>query len=236
MAEILIVYTTLQGHTLRVAERVAESAADAGHRPTLARVEAAPALGPFDAVIVGAPVQAGAFAEPVVAFAKEHAADLGRVPTGLFFVCLTSAGDDGASRATVDGYLRAFQSDTHWRPDVIASFAGTLRHPHDSLLHRALMRDAAPGAPAREDPAARPGLHPLGRRRRLRRGVLAPPRAVDRTRSQFSSSSVNLKLGTNASMKRWTSGSAYASRLRRIDSSARSNSRLPAFASSMHLR
>lgn len=151
MAEILIVYTTLQGHTLRVAERVAESAADAGHRPTLARVDAAPALGPFDAVIVGAPVQAGAFAEPVVAFAKEHAADLGRVPTGLFFVCLTSAGDDGASRATVDGYLRAFQSDTHWRPDVIASFAGTLRHPHDSLLHRALMRDAAPGAPARED-------------------------------------------------------------------------------------
>jgi menaquinone-dependent protoporphyrinogen oxidase len=141
LAEILIVYATLQGHTLRVAERVAEHVAAAGHRPALTRVDAAPAPTGFDAAIVGAPVQAGHFAAAVVEYATAHATELARRPSGLFFVCLTAAQNDDASRATVDGYLRTFQRQTGWTPDVVASFAGALPTEPTTLLHRALMRD-----------------------------------------------------------------------------------------------
>jgi menaquinone-dependent protoporphyrinogen oxidase len=143
MAEVVIVYITLQGHTERVAERVAHDLLAAGHRATLANAGEAPELGGFDAAILGAPVQMGHVAAPVVAYARAHAAELQRMPSGFFSVSLTAAHDDDASRQAIDRYLRDFQNGTGWRPDVIASFAGALRFTQYSLLHRALMRQVA---------------------------------------------------------------------------------------------
>ncbi len=142
MAEILIVYASHQDPTLRIAERVAEHVARTGHRPTLTSVDAAPSPATFDGAIVGAPVRRGRFAAAIVKYAVAHAEELARRPSGLFFVCLTAAHDD-ASRATVDGYLRTFQSESGWRPDVIASFVGARPDAPTTLLHRALMRDVA---------------------------------------------------------------------------------------------
>jgi menaquinone-dependent protoporphyrinogen oxidase len=143
MPHVLIVYATHQGHTLRVAQRVADAVCAAGHTATVARVEEAPDVAAFDAAIVGAPVHMDRFPAHVVAYAKAHAADLRRVPSGFFSISLTAAQDDGASREAIDRYLRSFQADTGWHPDVIASFAGALPYTRFGLVHRALMRQVA---------------------------------------------------------------------------------------------
>ena len=143
MSHVLIVYATHQGHTLRVAQRVADAVRAAGHTATVARVEDAPAVASFDAAIIGAPVHLGHFSPPVVAYARAQAADLRRRPSGFFSISLTAAQHDGASRDAIDRYLRSFQADTDWRPDVIASFAGALPYTRFGLVHRALMRHVA---------------------------------------------------------------------------------------------
>jgi menaquinone-dependent protoporphyrinogen oxidase len=143
MSKVVIVYATQQGHTLRVAQRVADGICAAGHTASVARVEEAPDVGRFDAAIVGAPVHMGRFAPPVVAYAHAQAAALRNVPSGFFSISLTAAQDDGASRAAIDSYLRTFQEETGWRPDVIASFAGALPYTRFGLVHRAMMRQVA---------------------------------------------------------------------------------------------
>jgi menaquinone-dependent protoporphyrinogen oxidase len=143
MSKVVIVYATQQGHTLRVAQRVAEGIGAAGHTATVARVEEAPDVARFDAAIVGAPVHMGRFAGPVVAYAHDQSEALRHVPSGFFSISLTAAQADGASREAIDRFLRAFQADTGWRPDVIASFAGALPYTRFGLVHRALMRQVA---------------------------------------------------------------------------------------------
>jgi menaquinone-dependent protoporphyrinogen oxidase len=143
LSHVLVVYATHQGHTLRVAQRVADAVRAAGHEATVARVEEAPNVASFDGVIIGAPVHMGHFAPPVVAYAKAQAVQLRRRPSGFFSISLTAAQDGGASRDAIDRYLRSFQADTDWSPDVIASFAGALPYTRFGLLHRALMRQIA---------------------------------------------------------------------------------------------
>jgi menaquinone-dependent protoporphyrinogen oxidase len=143
LSHVLIVYATHQGHTLRVAQRVADAVRAAGHAATVTRVEDAPDVAGFDAAIVGAPVHMGHFSPQVVAYAKAQAAELRRRPSGFFSISLTAAQDGGASREAIDRYLRSFQADTDWRPDVIASFAGALPYTRFGLVHRALMRQIA---------------------------------------------------------------------------------------------
>jgi menaquinone-dependent protoporphyrinogen oxidase len=143
LSRVLIVYATHQGHTLRVAQRVAEAVGAADHAPTVARVEEAPDVAGFDAAVIGAPVHMGHFSPAVVTYAKSQAPYLGRMPSGFFSISLTAAQGGGASREAMDRYLRTFQRATDWHPDVIASFAGALPYTRFSLLHRALMRHVA---------------------------------------------------------------------------------------------
>ena len=142
MADVLIVYATVLGHTRRIAERVASELRALGHAPTVAACDAAPPMGDFAAVIVGAPVRSAAFLAPIDAYVRANAADLARRPSALYAVCSPDEHDDRTYRQAIDGYLRALQSATGWQPDVIASFAGVRTHPHLGLAAQVLGHEA----------------------------------------------------------------------------------------------
>lgn len=144
MAEVLIVYATELGHTRRIAEQVAAEMRSAGHRPAVANWDAAPDLGPYDAVIVGAPVRTNAFVAAIEDYARDHAADLGRRPSALFSVCAPDDHDDRACRDALDAYLRSLQHETGWHPDVIASFAGVRPYTHIGMAHHVLGSEGTP--------------------------------------------------------------------------------------------
>jgi len=149
MAEVLIVYATLLGHTRRIGERVAEALHAAGCAPVLADVDAAPALDGFDAAIVGAPVRSASFLATVERYVRVHAVDLARLPSGLYAVSSPDEHDDRAVRHELDRYIRELLGAARWHPDVIASFAGVRPYTHLGLAHQVLGSEAAqpqPGA------------------------------------------------------------------------------------------
>lgn len=141
MARILIVYATAEGHTARIAERIAWTIQDQGHS-----VEAHPAgsgrtnpdWATYDGVIVGASIHYGRHPGYLRAWVHEHRALLAARPCAFFSVSL-SAGGPGAKPKAAQRYLEAFLEQAGWRPRQAAAFAGALQYSKYGVFKRMLM-------------------------------------------------------------------------------------------------
>ena len=140
MARVLVLYATVDGHTARVAERVAARLKQAGETVDLRAIAQAPAsLEAADAVIVGGAIRYGHHPPALERWVRSHRAPLADKPNAFFSVCL-SAGGPGAKPLTAQGYLDAFRTRTGWAPRITASFAGALPYSRYGLFTRWMMR------------------------------------------------------------------------------------------------
>jgi menaquinone-dependent protoporphyrinogen oxidase len=143
MAKILILYSTTDGHTREIARRIAEQIAQAGHAPTRVDVQDPPAgftLAGFDAAIVGASIHMEKHQRRMIAFVRERAAELARLPGAFFSVCMTAAGTGERDRAHARAYIDRFVARTGWQPANTASFAGAVLYTRYGFLKRLVMR------------------------------------------------------------------------------------------------
>ena len=140
MARILVLFASIDGHTARVAQRVAERLEHSGHPVALRAVAEAPAqLDDSDAVIVGGAIRYGHHPRALEAWVRTHRAQLAGKPNAFFSVCL-SAGGPGARPDTARGYLDDFRTRTGWQPAIAASFAGALLYRRYNPFIRFMMR------------------------------------------------------------------------------------------------
>lgn len=140
---LLVVYQSLEGHTQRIAEHLAERLRAAGAVVTVATADGAPAPDRFDAVVAGDPIHAGQHTRDLTAWLTAHAAALTSVPLALFQVSLTSADRTPERQATAGGYVQALTEATGCEPDLVARFAGALAYTRYGRLKRAFMRRIA---------------------------------------------------------------------------------------------
>lgn len=127
MARVLIVHASREGHTVRVADGLAEALRAEGHEASLLPSLPFPGVGGSDGVIVAASVHRGRHPFPLVRAVRAHNQVLEHLPSAFLSVCLCAAASDPLRRAEADGYLRDFLERTGWRPDLSASIAGALR-------------------------------------------------------------------------------------------------------------
>lgn len=142
MARVLILYSSVDGQTRRIAGHVGGGLARAGHLVTLRSADAPAAvldIATSDAVIVGAAIRYGHHAPSLEALVREHRDILSARPNAFFSVCL-SAGGPGARPQAAKRYVDDFLRSTGWRPGQTASFAGALRYREYSLAIRSIIR------------------------------------------------------------------------------------------------
>ncbi|MEO5676833.1 MAG: flavodoxin domain-containing protein [Usitatibacter sp.] len=140
MARILVVYASIDGHTARVAARVAECLAQSGNAIMLRPVEDASARADdCDAAIVGGAIRYGHHPRALEAWVRANRAALAARPNAFFSVCL-SAGGPGAKPAAAQAYIDAFRKRTGWQPQSTASFAGALLYRKYNPFIRLMMR------------------------------------------------------------------------------------------------
>ena len=142
MARILVLYSSHDGQTRRIAARVAEVLDRAGHDAELCSAEAPDAgraIGASDGVIVGAAVRYGHFAPRLQALVKGRKQLLAALPSAFFAVCL-SAGGPGAKPGLARGYVDDLVRRTGWQPEDTAIFAGALRYREYNPFIRLMMR------------------------------------------------------------------------------------------------
>ena len=141
MARILIVYSTTDGHTLRICERLRELVEAQGHQVTLVPVAQAQdaELEPYDKIVVGASIRYGKHSPAVVDFMNRNAALLNHKP-GAFFSVNVVARKPEKNQPHTNPYVRKLLRRMDWHPRQVAVFAGKIDYPRYGFLDRLVIR------------------------------------------------------------------------------------------------
>ena len=141
MARILFAYSTVDGHTLEICERLKAIVEASGHSTSLVGLDdgGEPDLGGFDGVVVGASIRYGKHRPQVTAFIDRHAAYLEATPSAFFSVNAVARKPDKRTPET-NPYVRKFLQGIAWQPQTIEIFGGKIDYPRYSTFDRSMIR------------------------------------------------------------------------------------------------
>ena len=141
MARILIVYSTTDGHTREICERLRTVVEQQAHQVTLVPfAEVAEAdLESSDKVVVGASIRYGRHSPLLVQFIERHAQLLNRKSSAFFSVSVVARKPD-KNQPDTNPYVRKLLRRIRWRPGQVAVFAGKIDYPRYGFLDRLVIR------------------------------------------------------------------------------------------------
>ncbi|MBI1942986.1 MAG: menaquinone-dependent protoporphyrinogen IX dehydrogenase [Betaproteobacteria bacterium] len=141
MHSVLILYSTVDGLTLKICRRLEQIAAGAGHRVILADIQdhATFDASLFDTVVVGASIRYGHHRPIVAKYMRFNRAILQARRCAFFTVNIVARKPAKNSPAT-NPYMRRFLKGIGWRPSQLAVFAGKLDYPRYDFWDRNIIR------------------------------------------------------------------------------------------------
>jgi menaquinone-dependent protoporphyrinogen oxidase len=152
--DILIVFSTHDGQTEKIAHYLAARLRELGRRVDVMVATHPPAevdLGRYRVVMIGAPVRMGKYPRAVVNFVRAHREPLSLMPSAFFSVCLAIASKNESDRRAAEELPERFFRATGWRPSHVATFAGALRYRSYNWLIRFIMKRIAKSEGASTD-------------------------------------------------------------------------------------
>ena len=141
MKQILIVYSTTDGHTVKICSHMQAVIEQAGHTVTLTPIaEAGPtALEQADTVVIGASIRYGKHQPRVYEFIAEHESMLDARPNAFFTVNVVARKPEKNTPDT-NPYLLKFLGQISWKPKLLGVFAGRINYSMYGLLDRTMIR------------------------------------------------------------------------------------------------
>lgn len=141
MANILIAYSTTDGHTKRICERLEQVIEGQGHKVSLAFINDEPdlELDSFDTIVIGASIRYGKHHRNVYDFIRKNQIVLDSKPSAFFSVNVVARKADKGSPET-NPYLKKFLRQIRWKPSTLAVFAGKIDYPIYPFWDRQIIR------------------------------------------------------------------------------------------------
>jgi menaquinone-dependent protoporphyrinogen oxidase len=141
MARILLAYSTVDGHTQKICDRLRLCLERDGHAVTLASLSDAPFPGAdaFDKVVVGASIRYGKHRPEVYDFIRINQRSLDDRPSAFFSVNAV-ARKPGKDSPDANPYVKGFSRKTSWRPVLLAVFAGKIDYQRYAFFERQIIR------------------------------------------------------------------------------------------------
>lgn len=141
MANILINYSTTDGHTRSICERLKRVIEEQNHSVVVSWMSDDPdiSLEPFDKIIVGASIRYGKHQPQVFEFIRKNQATLESKPSAFFSVNVVARKPEKNTPET-NPYLQKFLKKIAWQPQHLAVFAGRLDYPKYSYIDRQMIR------------------------------------------------------------------------------------------------
>ena len=87
--KILVTYASRFGSTVGVAEAIGKSLAESGAQVDVFPMREVKDLSPYQAVVAGSAINAGAWLPEAMQFMQTHRAELNQKPFAAFLVCMT---------------------------------------------------------------------------------------------------------------------------------------------------
>lgn len=141
MARILIAYSTVDGHTRKISERLRAQLEALGHTVALHSIDAQQHPDPqgFDTVVIGASIRYGNHRPNVLAFIERYRRALETRPSAFFTVNVV-ARKPGKDTPEGNPYMRKFLRQCPWRPALLGVFAGKLDYSKYRFADRHMIR------------------------------------------------------------------------------------------------
>jgi menaquinone-dependent protoporphyrinogen oxidase len=157
-----VFYATREGHTKKIAQRIAADLRARGATVAVfdVRTNAAPDWSRYSVACLAASVHIGHHEREMIAFAKTHRDALARLGAAFVSVTLSEAGAEDSTRSDADRRTAAadaqrmidvFVEETGWRPEHALPVAGALVYSKYNFLVRFLMKRIARKAGAPTD-------------------------------------------------------------------------------------
>jgi menaquinone-dependent protoporphyrinogen oxidase len=155
MKPILALYATREGHTRRIAERIAETVRKRGKAAAVVDAAHVPegfSLNDYSAAVLAASVHGHRHENEMLEFVKRHRGELDRMPTAFVSVSLSEAGAEDAkapperraeAASDVRKMIDSFLTETGWRPTEVRGVAGALLYTKYNFLMRFIMKRIA---------------------------------------------------------------------------------------------
>jgi len=142
MHKLLVVYTTYDGHSAKIAKRIAavqEGSDCAVELCDIARTIPQHPTKEYEGVVISGPLQGGKHAPKLTQFVSTNLATWNELPSAFFSVSLSAAGgpgqQDDATRCLSD-----FLDETGWHPDSTSTIAGALLYREYGFFKRWMMK------------------------------------------------------------------------------------------------
>ena len=141
MTTVLIAYSTSDGHTRAICERIARGLESLGVSVSLRPVpECSDAdVAASGAIVIAASIRYGKHKPEVAAFVTRHRATLLARPNALFSVNVV-ARKPRKDRPETNPYFKRLLQEIGWQPQLAEVFAGRIDYPHLGPVDRTMIR------------------------------------------------------------------------------------------------
>ena len=145
MAKILIIYSTIDGHTQKICERIKKTITKAKIKCDIFNIEELilkdiePVLSNCDKIVLGSSIRFGYHHQLIYKLINAYQSILDSKPNAFFSVNLVARKPE-KSTALTNPYLQKFLKQIRWKPKKIAVFAGRLEYSKYTFFNRQAMR------------------------------------------------------------------------------------------------
>ena len=140
MANILVLYYGVYGHTRRICDRLQADLMGLGeHADVVPLVGGGADPASYDAIVIGASIRNGKHNPAVSDFIRANQALLEAKPSAFFSVNLV-ARKPAKNRPDTNPYVKAFLARSPWKPKLVGVFGGDLDYQRYGAMDRNIIR------------------------------------------------------------------------------------------------
>lgn len=141
MAKILIIFSTTDGHTRKICNRLQQVIDKQNNQVTVISVDDAATidLDSFDTIVIGASIRYGKHSPKIFEFIRENIRILDSKSNAFFSVNVVARKPD-KNRPETNPYLKKFLKQITWQPNLVAVFAGKIDYQIYGSLDRFMIR------------------------------------------------------------------------------------------------
>ena len=133
MKKILLTYSTVDGHTKTICEKILSYSETS--QVDILPIDSSINIKDYDTVVIGASIRYGKYREEIFEFIKENE-ELLNLKDNAFFSVNVVARKENKNKPETNPYLIKFLNKISWQPKILDVFAGKIDYPKYKFLDK----------------------------------------------------------------------------------------------------
>ena len=133
MKKILLTYSTVDGHTKTICEKILSYSETS--QVDILPIDSSINIKDYDTVVIGASIRYGKYREEIFEFIKENE-ELLNSKDNAFFSVNVVARKENKNKPETNPYLIKFLNKISWQPKILDVFAGKIDYPNYKFLDK----------------------------------------------------------------------------------------------------